>query len=161
VLALAGKLDRTLGGPAIPAAEQSTSNRRSLYFFHSNNERNLFLTMFDEALVTECYRRDESIVPQQALAMSHSRIVLENVPAISNRIQRHATDSSEQFIRFAFAWILGLEPTRDELELCRVMLSEANDVEGNLTLAEEAMRFSKHEELVWVLLNHHHFLQVP
>jgi hypothetical protein len=161
VLALAGKLDRTVGGPPVPASEQSTSNRRSLYFFHSNNERNLFLTMFDEALVTECYRRDESIVPQQALAMSHSRIVLENVPAITNRIQKRAVDSPEQFIRIAFAWILGLEPTRDELELCRAMLSDDNKSEGMPTVDEKALRFSKQEELVWVLLNHHNFLQVP
>jgi hypothetical protein len=117
--------------------------------------------MFDEALVTECYRRDESIVPQQALAMSHSRIVLENVPAIAKRIQKHAMDSSEQFIRIAFAWILGLEPTGDELELCRAMLSEDSESDGIQTGDETAMRFSRQEELVWVLLNHHHFLQVP
>jgi hypothetical protein len=117
--------------------------------------------MFDEALVTECYRRDESIVPQQALAMSHSRIVLENVPAITNRIQKRAVDSPEQFIRIAFAWILGLEPTRDELELCRAMLSDDSESDGIQTGDETAMRFSRQEELVWVLLNHHHFLQVP
>ncbi len=42
--------------------EQAASRRRSLYFFHSNNERNLFLTTFDEAAVKECYRREQSIV---------------------------------------------------------------------------------------------------
>lgn len=161
VLALAGKLDRTVGGPAIPASEQSNSKRRSLYFFHSNNERNLFLTMFDEALVTECYRRDESIVPQQALAMSHSRIILENVPAIADRIRGLAKDAPEQFIRVAFMWILGLEPTEDELQLCRNMLNEDSGQTEVVNGEEKSVSFSKQEELVWVLLNHHHFLQVP
>jgi hypothetical protein len=161
VLALAGNLDRTMGGPAIPASEQPASKRRSLYFFHSNNERNLFLTMFDEALVTECYRRDESIVPQQALAMSHSRIILENVPAIANRIRGLAQGGSEQFTRIAFMWILGLEPTTDERELCRALLEEANGQADFSTDEEKAVSFSRQEELVWVLLNHHHFLQVP
>lgn len=161
VLALAGKLDRTVGGPAIPVSEQSNSKRRSLYFFHSNNERNLFLTMFDEALVTECYRRDESIVPQQALAMSHSRIILENVPAIADRIRGLASEDSELFTRVAFMWILGLEPTEDELQLCRNMLNEDSGQTDVLNGEEKADSFSKQEELVWVLLNHHHFLQVP
>ncbi len=165
VLALAGKLDRTLGGPTIPLSEQSTSNRRSLYFFHSNNERNLFLTMFDEALVTECYRRDESIVPQQALALGHSRIILDSVPALAERIKHHTGQSAEHFVRFAFAWILGLEPTNRELELCQALLNETDDQPqaSNNTSNETGTtnHFSKQEELVWVLLNHHHFLQVP
>ncbi|MFN7877717.1 MAG: PSD1 and planctomycete cytochrome C domain-containing protein [Pirellula sp.] len=161
VLALAGTLDRTMGGPAIPASEQPNSKRRSLYFFHSNNERNLFLTMFDEALVTECYRRDESIVPQQALAMSHSRIILENVSAIAGRIRGLAKEDSEQFTRIAFMWILGLDPTEDELQLCRAMIEEDNRRTGVLNDEEKSVSFSRQEELIWVLLNHHHFLQVP
>ncbi|XZE19774.1 DUF1549 domain-containing protein [Pirellulaceae bacterium SH449] len=161
LLSLAGKLDRTLGGPTIPASEQATSPRRSLYFFHSNNERNLFLSMFDEALVTECYRREESIVPQQALALSHSRMVLESVPAIAARIQKLAQGSHEQFVRLAFASIIGLEPTETELSLCLAMLSET-DVPSDGTVANPTQEsFSNKEELVWVLLNHHHFLQVP
>ena len=49
ILAFAGRLDSTMGGPPVPASAQAESTRRSLYFFHSNNERNLFLTTFDEA----------------------------------------------------------------------------------------------------------------
>lgn len=161
LLSLAGKLDRTLGGPTIPASEQATSPRRSLYFFHSNNERNLFLSMFDEALVTECYRREESIVPQQALALSHSRMVLESVPLIAARIKKLAHGSDEQFVRLAFASIIGLEPTETELSLCLAMLSET-DLPSDGTVANPTQEsFSNEEELVWVLLNHHHFLQVP
>ena len=64
ILSLAGTLDSAMGGPPVPAQAQAGSTRRSLYFVHSNNERNLFLTTFNEALVKECYRRDQSIVPQ-------------------------------------------------------------------------------------------------
>ncbi|MDA1214598.1 MAG: DUF1549 domain-containing protein, partial [Planctomycetota bacterium] len=77
ILLLAGTLDETMGGPPVPASEQGASTRRSLYFFHSNNERNLFLTTFDDALVKDCYRRETSIVPQQALALTNSRLVLD------------------------------------------------------------------------------------
>ena len=68
ILSLTGNIDLTQGGPPVSAADQATSNRRSLYFIHSDKERNPFLTTFDDADVRECYRRDQSIVPQQALA---------------------------------------------------------------------------------------------
>jgi hypothetical protein len=86
ILALAGTLDATLGGPPVPQTQQPSSKRRSLYFFHSNNERNLFLTMFDDALVKECYRRDQSIVPQQALALANSQLVLDAAKPIGERL---------------------------------------------------------------------------
>src|SRR5207244_12759684 len=70
LLYLAGDLDLTLGGPSVPAADE-TSRRRSLYFVHSHNEHNRFLSMFDDANVLECYRRAASLVPQQALAPEH------------------------------------------------------------------------------------------
>jgi len=70
-------LDLTIGGPPVIPNRQADSRRRSLYFFHSHNERNLFLSTFDEARVNECYRREQSIVPQQALALTNSKLVLD------------------------------------------------------------------------------------
>jgi cell surface protein SprA len=67
-----------MGGPPVEAAAQEESARRSVYFYHSNNSRNLFLTMVDEAPVKECYRREQSVVPQQAMAMSNSRLDQSN-----------------------------------------------------------------------------------
>jgi hypothetical protein len=92
VLALAGTLDTTFGGPSVPSAAQADSKRRSLYFFHSNNERDLFLTTFDEAAVTECYRRDQSVVPQQALALINSRLVLEAAEPIAQKVAQAAAE---------------------------------------------------------------------
>lgn len=88
ILSLAGTIDLTRGGPPIKPAEQVESRRRSLYFFHSNNDRNLFLTTFDEATVKECYRREQSIVPQQALAMTNSRLILDASKLIAERIEK-------------------------------------------------------------------------
>ena len=69
-------------------ADQADSTRRSLYFFHSNNDRNLFLTTFDDASVKECYRRDQSIVPQQALALTNSRLVHDAARPIAKRLSQ-------------------------------------------------------------------------
>ena len=69
VLATAGSLDTRLGGPSVPAAQQAASLRRSLYFWHSDTSRDLFLTTFDDAGVKECYRREQSIVPRRSSDM--------------------------------------------------------------------------------------------
>ena len=36
-----------------------------------------FLALFDAANVSECYRRSESVVPQQALALANSPLTLD------------------------------------------------------------------------------------
>ncbi len=162
ILALAGKLDQTPGGPPVPAGEQAQSTRRSLYFFHSNNDRNLFLTTFDEALVKECYRRDQSIVPQQALALSNSQLVLDASPAIAARLTRDLTalgqDAADDsaFIRLAFRLLLGTQPSNAELSASAQALGtwKQKAAEGADVLA-----FAR-ANLIWVLLNHNDFVTV-
>lgn len=150
VLALAGDLEGTLGGPPVPRAQQSASKRRSLYFFHSNNERNLFLTMFDEALVKDCYRREQSIVPQQALALTNSQLVLDSSSKIAARISASAADE-RAFIRAAFAVVLGIDANEEELAASSAALeSWRSQADGS---AESARG-----HLIWALINHNDFV---
>lgn len=162
ILALAGSLDATIGGPPVMPAAQAGSPRRSLYFFHSNNERNLFLTMFDEALVKECYRREQSIVPQQALALSNSQLVLDSMAAIADRLSSElasggAQDEDDRWIRLAFATVLGAEPSADEM----AAIGTAMEAWRKLAAARDgdATRFAR-AQLIWVLLNHNDFVSV-
>ena len=76
LLFLAGRLDPTMGGPDLPIASAESGMRRTLYYRVARDERIPLLTMFDAPNVEECYRRDETIVPQQALAMTNSGMVL-------------------------------------------------------------------------------------
>jgi hypothetical protein len=156
IVSLAGTLDPTMGGPPVPPAEEEASRRRSLYFFHSNNERNLFLTTFDLALVTECYRRNQSVVPQQALAMTNSKLVLESAKLIAEKLTKaggqDASDGDDiAFIRNAFVVLLGIYPNEAELSASQHALdhwrqlpnANPDDVRANL---------------VWSLLNHNDFI---
>ena len=167
ILAFSGTLDFSQGGPPVPISEQEASHRRSLYFQHSNNERNLFLTMFDEALVTDCYRREQSIVPQQALALSNSRLVLESAPLTAERISAVAPtivtaregDAGETvFVRAAFLWLLAREASAEEVAACERALA------GWRALPEAAqegdvVRFAR-TRLTEVLLNHHDLIMI-
>lgn len=152
ILALADTLDAKFGGPSVPPAEQADSHRRSLYFFHSNNDRNLFLSTFDEAEVTECYRREESVVPQQALAMTNSKLVLESAPQIAAKISQ-ATADDDEFIESAFALLLGMYPKPEEIDASRTALTAWNDLPDG---AAEKARV----QLIWVLLNHNDFVTI-
>lgn len=148
LLAHAGTLDMTMGGPSVPVAAQPTSTRRSLYFFHSNNERNLFLTTFDEALVKDCYRREQSIVPQQALALSNSSLVLETSTQIAKRWQG---ESDREFIRKAFQVLLGIEASDDEIKECEAALAAWRAIPNATSEGSRA-------NFIWTLINHNDFV---
>ncbi len=107
LLHLAGELDSRTGGPSIPVGDE-TSRRKSLYFVHSHNEHHRFLSVFDDASVLECYRRVESIVPQQALALQNSRLALTAAEKIADRLNTPDRVSDASFVKAAFEAILAV-----------------------------------------------------
>src|SRR5262249_39214764 len=147
LLHLAGELDTTIGGPPAPAKDE-TSRRRSLYFVHSHNEHNMFLSTFDDASVLECYRRAESVVPQQALALENSQLALTAAEKIARRVE---VASDAAFVRAAFEAVLGSTPTAAEQAECEKALKELRDLAG----ARRAR-----ETLVHALLNHNDFVTI-
>ena len=156
ILAISGTLDETRFGPSVMPDQQTNSMRRSLYFFHSNNDRNLFLTTFDEALVKECYRREQSIVPQQALALTNSQIVLDSSMKIAERISGSAERNSsfvddESFVRRAFQLVLGMSPSESELRASLKSLELWRSI-------PEAKQGEERSYLIWTLLNHNDFV---
>ena len=150
ILAHAGTLDLTLGGPSVFLDQQDGSLRRSLYFFHSENERNRFLIMFDEAIAKECYRRDQSILPQQALALTNSSLVLDAAPQIAQRLSEGTADDLS-FIRKAFLVLLGKTASDAEVSASNRALKEWRDPPH---AAEDEAR----AHFVWALINHNDFV---
>lgn len=162
ILFLTGELDPKRGGPPVPMAEQTASKRRSLYFFHSNNERNSFLTTFDEAGVKECYVREQSIVPQQALALSNSALVHDASRNIAERLSlpnvpESSPPDDREFIRRVFQTVLCMRAGDQEIDSClktlallRSQTSAPNEGEG----ASDRSR----EHLIWALFNHNDFV---
>ena len=150
ILAMAGTLDFAIGGPPVARAQQAKSPRRSLYFFHSNNERNMFLTTFDEASVKECYRREESVVPQQALALTNSGLVLDAAQSIAQRLSKDGKDEPG-FIRSAFATLLGVTVSESEIAASRHALDEWSRLAGSSPARARA-------NFVWALINHNDFV---
>jgi hypothetical protein len=162
ILWLAGTLDLARGGPPVLPAAQVESTRRSLYFFHSNNERNSFLTTFDEAGVKECYRRDQSIVPQQALALSNSRLVQDAALQIAQRLSQpvapgDAPPDDREFIRRAFYVTLGIRANDDELRASSSALKAWRKLPRE---PKEGSDDAARQNLIWALINHNDFVTV-
>jgi len=150
LLSMAGTLDSTMGGPSIPADQQAASTRRSLYFFHSNNDRSLFLTTFDEALVKDCYRREQSIVPQQALALSNSQLALDASQQIAQRLSKGVRED-EEFARIAFRVVTGINAGEAEITASVSALESWKKLSGG---SPETARAN----LIWALINHNDFV---
>jgi hypothetical protein len=145
VLAVAGRLDLSLGGPDLDHQQGLTTFRRSLYYRHANEKQVLFLTVFDAANVNECYRRSASVVPQQALALSNSSLTAESARAVVTRLGPVGDDAG--FVAAAFRCVLGRPPTSAEADECLRFLSYAD-------------RSRSRERLVHVLFNHNDFVTI-
>jgi len=77
----------------------------------------LFLTMFDPSSVEECYRRHETIVPQQALALTNSKMTFDRADEMARILSAAAGGgdlSTADFVNAAFEHILGRTPTEAE-----------------------------------------------
>lgn len=172
VLHVAGSLDRTQGGPDIDFNQGEKVFRRSLYFRHAYEKQMQMLVTFDAAAPNECYRRSQSIIPQQALALSNSSLVVEQSRRLAEKLSETALES-EKFIRLAFESILCRDCTTQELAACQDFLesqaerlSQPEGLTPIAGVANASVPASKdsaqraRENLVHVLFNHNDFVTV-
>ena len=157
LLHLSGELDLTLGGPSIPP--NGNSKRRSLYFTHSRDAEDKFLSMFDNADILQCYRRTESIVPQQALALANASVSLAAAGKISARLSSDNPAADRGiFVDQSFALLLGRRPGAEERDACLAFAREMATL--------DSVKSSKDSEgtirarLVHALLNHNDFVTI-
>ncbi|MEJ7590978.1 MAG: DUF1553 domain-containing protein [Planctomycetaceae bacterium] len=158
LLHLAGELDLALGGPSIPVNDDK-SRRRSLYYVHSHNEHQKFLSMFDDASVLECYRRADSIVPQQALALENSELASELASKIAKRVSDlPSIDTEDAFVRAAFQTVLSVDANEQEVAASVAAMQEFR----SLTAAPESDdAVSKSRTmLIHALINHNDFVTI-
>lgn len=172
----AGNLDLARGGPDIAFKLASETPRRSIYFQHAYEKENQMLELFDSASVNECYRRSESIVPQQALALANSDVSLNGSRRLAKELSELATKEAQPeqaFVRFAFGQILNRNPSAVEQQECQAFLQKQTDLlreSGKLTPlvggpkatvppASDPVQRAR-ENLTLVLYNHNDFITI-
>jgi predicted GIY-YIG superfamily endonuclease len=172
----AGNLDLTRGGPDIAFKLASSTPRRSIYFQHAYEKENQLLELFDSASVNECYRRSESIVPQQALALANSDVSVNQSRVLAKQLSEVASKDAEpesSFVRLAFEQILSRDPSIAELAECQAFLksqaellrepSKLTTLDGGakamVPASGDPMQRAR-ENLTLVLYNHNDFITI-
>ena len=134
VLAVAGKLDLTMGGPGFQDfvidkpqhsphyeydqhdVEDPKSHRRSVYRFIVRSQPQPFLTVLDCADPSmSVASRNETVNALQALAMRNNRLTVAMAKHFAARVAKEATTPPAQ-IDLAFRLALGRPPSSNEAE---------------------------------------------
>jgi len=134
VLAVAGKLDLTMGGPGFQDfvidkpqhsphyeydqhdVEDPKSHRRSVYRFIVRSQPQPFLTVLDCADPSmSVASRNETVNALQALAMRNNRLTVAMAKHFATRVAKEATTPPAQ-IGLAFRLALGRPPSANEAE---------------------------------------------
>jgi hypothetical protein len=176
LLFVAGSLDMTRGGPDIDCLAAANTPRRSIYFRHAYEKQMKFLELFDGPSTNECYRRSESVVPLQALALANSEVSIDQSRLLARRLSEHVANDAafdSTFATQAFQQILSRDPTQAELRECTNFLAtqaELLRVPERLTAITSGAKASvppstdrrqrARENLIHVLLNHNDFVTV-
>ncbi|HTM50743.1 MAG TPA: PSD1 and planctomycete cytochrome C domain-containing protein [Bryobacteraceae bacterium] len=136
VLAVAGTLDRRVGGPGVypyidPALWQGSSGRkwpgqadsdpstwrRSLYVFSKRSIPLPMLEVFDKPdAISSCARRNSSITAPQALILMNNSFMLMQARFFAQRLQREAGAGAGPQIDRAFELTLSRPPSQAEKE---------------------------------------------
>jgi len=123
ILSIGGGLDLAVGGHPVrleeaPGVAMTTSPRRSVYGFIDRGDLAEVLNTFDFASPdTPSGRRYSTIVPQQALFLMNSPLVIEQVRRVVNREAFQNAASDEARITYLYELIFQRPPTANELRI--------------------------------------------
>lgn len=133
LLSCALKLDSQMGGRELENTLALKTFRRSIYYssFPEDGGKGVIGDLFDGPDPLDCYRRSQSIVPQQALALTNSELVhqLSGLVTTSIQAQLSAASPDADFIRLAYSRILSRPPSTLELKECaEFLLGQPRDI---------------------------------
>ena len=166
VLAVAGSLDRTVGGEPVfpyidPSLFQASSKRtwngrpdtdastwrRSLYVFSKRSIPLPMLEVFDKPdTIGSCARRTRSTVAPQALILMNNSFMALHSRRFAEKLQAEAGGDTTRLISLAFAQALNRPPTQAERERTQAYLAK-----GDLAL----------EDFCHALFNLNEFVYIP
>lgn len=180
LLHLAGELDLTRGGREIESKDAAKSKRRSIYFSTHPEAGGtmVFLDQFDAPDPGDCYRRTDSIVPQQALAMTNSELSLDQSRLLARKLSDRMSDKEGvAFVTAAYEHLLTRLPSSKERTLCDDFLhrqrklyqaettqtasKQADKENSNTTDSAADFNQRARASLIRVLFSHNDFVTVP
>ncbi len=190
MLHLAGALDHAIGGQEIEPNQEAISGRRSLYFavYPEAGGMMPFVSTFDGPAPSACYQRTESVVPQQALAMTNSRVMLNASRSAARDLwaevggdgthddgaDNSGANRRSAYIAAAFELVLSRQPSPHEFYECEAFMQrqeaiyrdrDAKSLAGQTPRGVVAPSTQPEaraaESLMRVLFNHNEFVTIP
>ena len=133
LLAVSGTLDRTLGGRPTTPVSHGYGTRRALYFLIDRRNPPELLTQFDFPNPDmPSGRRQSTTVPQQALFLMNSPLVIETARKLTHRPEFAQFNRDEDRVTSLYLAIFQRPPTDEELAL-GVAYVRANPAGTSLT----------------------------
>jgi hypothetical protein len=133
LLAVSGELDRSAGGPGVPATE-ADSTRRSLYLFQKRDVPPPLQALFDgpSAVAESCPRRYVSTVPLQSLYLLNNEFAYNRARAFARRVAAQAGEDRGKQVEMAFRLALGRLPDSVERSAAEAFLGRPGEGEPRL-----------------------------
>jgi hypothetical protein len=145
VLATAGSLDRTIGGPGVfpyidPALfaassrrtwpgkpeDDASTYRRSIYVFSKRTIPLPMFELFDKPDTNlACSRRNRSTIATQSLILMNSGFAMHQAKLFAERLQREAGKDAKAQIERAYEIALSRRPSPKELDLALSFISSS------------------------------------
>ncbi|HZL37947.1 MAG TPA: PSD1 and planctomycete cytochrome C domain-containing protein [Tepidisphaeraceae bacterium] len=128
LLAGAGTLDLTVGGPSI---RDMNTHRRTLYLMTIRSERSDYRTLFDAADPTAIVdQRNNSTVAPQALFLLNSPFVVEQTRLLSQRVLKQGPAEDREKIKWLYRRLYAREASDKEIDVGLDLLKEAQRAES-------------------------------
>jgi len=175
ILAVSGRLDRTLGGPPVevfltefhdgrgrPASGPlDGAGRRSIYTRIRRNFLPGFLTAFDMPVPFQAMgRRNVTNVPAQALVLMNDPFVAEQATLWARRVLADAPTAPETRIAGMYRDAFARDPTNDELAAARAFVEAQTAAHGG-AFASDQRQEAAWADLAHALFNAKEFIFVP
>jgi hypothetical protein len=173
VIAAAGKLDPSMGGPPIPletrpdglqvVSDKDGQWRRSIYLTARRNYPMNFLGVFDYPMIdTNCTRRVLSATPLQSLTMMNDQFILDSASYLAARAAEvaHGDASAARKIEAVYLLALSRKPTATEIQLGEEYLRKQQEIYLNANEPLERAATKSFDSLAQMLLSSNEFLYV-
>jgi hypothetical protein len=118
ILAISGELDLSLGGRPVPISSEGFAERRAIYTLIDRSNPPELLTQFDfPSPDVSTGRRYETLVPQQALFLMNSPMVIETARKLVERVSFSELKSDDDRVAILYLAIYQRMPTKQEIAL--------------------------------------------
>jgi hypothetical protein len=174
VLAVSGKLDRTLGGKPVPlegspdglvtvAEKEQGRFRRSLYLMARRTYSLSMLDVFNfPTMNLNCTERRHSPTPLQSLTMLNSEFVMQRAADFASNVATQAGPggADEKKISAAFQTALARTPTPEEMQWSLQHLKQQRELYKQVRAPEEQAGQRALASLCQALLSANEFLYI-